>query len=204
MSGLRTPLEDILKVLSAIKVVNADNQNTLLYARLWNNQLRMIENGKSYEWPRPAAFVEVITPVHYEILGLGLRMADLGIKIHLIHDFYNQDDTFDQDLVIFDLRDKILASNINPANPGLSGYCLTSCGPLNCINETQDSDHDNLVHYILDFVCNFIDSKASPFDDNAGNYDDTADPNLDVEVDNDLIPTPEIIPDDYFILPVKN
>jgi hypothetical protein len=30
--------------------------------------------------------------------------------------------------------------------------------------EQQDYDHDNIYHYIISFVCNFIDSKGSPYD----------------------------------------
>jgi hypothetical protein len=73
-----------------------------------------------------------------------------------VHEYLNEDGTFEQDLEIFDLRDKILAL--------LSQYQPTACSPLACISEEQDFDHDNLYHYILSFITNFTDSKASPYD----------------------------------------
>ena len=195
MAGIKQPLIDILTRLSTIQVVNQDDQTVGLYARIWNNQLKELKEGKSYEWPRPAAFVEVVSPAVYEQLGGGFRTSDLGIKIHLIHDFYNLDGTFEQDLTIFDLRDTLLMTNA-----GLSQYCPTACGPLNCVHEEQDYEHDNLYHYICEFVCNFIDSKGSKYDPTEANYFDTADPNLDSTVVLGGIPTPAVDPDPEFII----
>ena len=173
MSGIKAPIIDVLNLLSTITVINTDNQNVNLFARIWNNQLRDIKDGKSYEWPRPAAFVEVISPATFETIGLGFRSADLGIRIHLVHEYFNMDGSMEQDLAIFDLRDKVIAS--------LSQYCPTACGPLNCTNEEQDYDHDNLYHYVCEFVCNFIDSKGSSHDPDLNNFDETANPDLDMQ-----------------------
>jgi hypothetical protein len=190
MSGIKQPIQDILAKLSTIQVANQDHQTVNLYSRVWNNQVANIKDGKSYEWPRPAAFVEVVSPARFEILGMGLRSADLGIRVHLVHDNYNNESAgFDQDLAIFDLRDIILGNFDNPVNPGLSNYCPTACGPLVCVGEDQDYDHDNLYHYILEFVCNFIDSKGSPYDPNTGKYFDTPNPDLEMTVEKDGIPT---------------
>lgn len=201
MSGIKQPISDILSKLSMIQVKNQDNQTVGLFSRIWNNQIRDLREGKDYVWPRPAAFVEIISPVRFEIAGIGFRNADLGFRIHLVHDFYNNDGTYEQDLSIYDLRDKILANFDNPINPGLSGYCPTACGPLNCISEESDSDHDNLVVYVLDFVCNFMDSKASPFDPDAGKYVEEITPGLDLEVVKDGIPAKET--KETYILPTK-
>ena len=182
MSGIKQPITDVLTMLTAIQVNNAEGGTGNLYARIWNNQLRDIENEKGSKipiFPRPAAFLEIVSPAQFETIGIGFRSADLGFKIHLIGEFYNNDGTFEQDLAIFDLRDQILAHYQNPVSPGLSGYCPTCCGPLNCINESQDYDHENLYHYVLDFVCNFTDTKGSAFDDNAGQFYDDANPDMD-------------------------
>jgi len=194
MSGIKAPIIDIINQLSAISVTNQDGQSVGLFARIWNNQLRDIKEGRSYEWPRPAAFVEVISPAAFEIIGLGIRAADLGIRIHLIHDYYNMDGTMEQDLVIFDLRDQLIAA--------MSQYCPTACGPLNCTHEEQDYDHDNLYHYICEFVCNFIDSKGSGYDPAANNFDDTPNPNLDMQPVEGGVPAPTADPDpEYLIIP---
>jgi hypothetical protein len=162
MAGIKQPIQDILARLAAIPVINGDNNQAPLYSNIWNNQvkdMKIKEGAKTYAFPLPAAFLEILTPVKFEAMGLGLRSADLGIRIHLVHEFYNTDGTQELDLTIFDLRDAILATD-----NGLSFYCPSSCGPMVCVSEEQDYDHSNVYHYILDFACNFTDSKGSAFD----------------------------------------
>ena len=171
MAGIKEAIVDILTQLALIPVTNADSQSTTLHARIWNNQVNDIKSGEGYEWPRPAAFVEIISPVSFEIIGVGFRSADIGIKIHLVHDYYNADGTFEQDVKIFDLRDKVIMA--------MSGYCPTACGPLNCISEFQEYNHDNLYHYICEFLCNLTDSKGSIYDPNAGKIIESVNPDLD-------------------------
>lgn len=203
MSGILPVITDILAKLATIQVTNQDNLTVPIYARVWNNQLDNLNGGESYSWPRPAVFVEIISPASFEVIGLGFRSADLGIRIHLIHDYYNSEGTYGQDLTIFELRDKVVsAHNVDAAiQSGLSQYCPTACGPLNCISESQDYDHGNLYHYILDFICNFTDSKGSVYDPADGRFIDTADPDMDLQTDPMVKPA-DIVPEtDYFIIP---
>jgi hypothetical protein len=176
MAGIKEPIKDVLTRLKTITVRSAEGYDVNLFARIWNNQIDRQDDGSGYVFQRPATFVEVLNAVQYEIIGLGFREADICFRVHLIHDYYNGDD-FEQDLVIFDLRDKILLS--------LSQYCPTSCGTLNCVREEQEYDHDNTYHYILDFVCSFVDSKGSDYDTEKGIYIEETntdnDLNLDVE-----------------------
>ena len=199
MAGIVHPLRDILTRLSTIQVQNPDGLMVNLYARVWNNQLRQVEEGKSYAWPTPAVFVEIVTPVTFEQIGLGFRTADLGIKVHIIHEFYNQDGTFEQDLKIFELRDLILSTN-----DGLSQFCPTACGPMNCMHEEQDDNHNNLYHYICEFICNFIDSKGSKYDPDEMNFDDSADSTMDLTVTEGGIPNPIPDPDPEFMIIPQN
>ena len=162
MAGIKAPIQDILTKLATIQVVNSDGNTVELYARIWNNQIETERAGDSYVYPKPAAFVEVVSPVIFEEIGQNLRSADIGISIHLVHEYYNQDGTFEQDLQVFDLRDQIIAA--------LSQFKPTGCGQLVSTGEQQDYDHDNIYHYIISFVCNFIDSKGSPYDLGRGIY----------------------------------
>lgn len=163
MAGIKQPILDILSRLAAISVHSQEGGSTSLYSRVWNNQLDFMKDGSGYVFPRPAAFIEVLT--NFSIIGLGVRSADIGVRVHLVADYYNLDGTLDQDLLIFDLRDTIISPKY-----GLSQYCPTACGPLNCIGEEQDFSHDNVYHYILNFVCNFTDSKGSRYDPDSGFY----------------------------------
>lgn len=155
MAGIKQPILDILTKLSEIP--------DFLFIRIWNNQIQAKRDGRHYDYPTPAAFVEVINDPVYEQLGLGFQSSDVGFRVHIEHTYYDaQDGTFEQDLPVFDLRDKVVAK--------LSLFEPTACGPLTRVSETQDYDHDNIYHYIIDFTCSFIDSKGSPYDTDAGKY----------------------------------
>lgn len=162
MAGIKQPLQDILTVLSGIPVVNNDGNTTTMHARIWNNQIDRELEGDSYVYPKPACFVEVVSPAVFEQLGQGYVTSDLGIVVHLVHEYYNQDGTFDQDLLVFDLRDKIMQY--------LALYKPTGCSQLTYTGEQQDYDHSNIYHYLLSFTCNFIDSNASPYAPGRGVY----------------------------------
>lgn len=162
MAGIKAPLQDILTKLATIQVTNGDGADVDLYARIWNNQIEAERAGNSYVYPKPAAFVEITSPVIFEEIGQNFRSADIGITIHLVHEYYNQDGTFEQDLQVFDLRDQVIAA--------LSQFKPTGCGQMVATGEQQDFDHDNIYHYIISFVCNFIDSKGSPYDLGRGIY----------------------------------
>jgi len=200
MAGIKAPITDILNRLAQVQWKDAEGNISGLYARVWNNQLRDLKDGAVYEWPRPAAFVEIVSPANYEVIGLGFRSADIGVKIHLIHDFYNQDGTFEQDLEIFDLRDTVIAE--------LSQYCPTACGPLNCVSEFQDTEHDNLYHYVCDFVCNFIDSRGSKYDPDFGDLEqyvnDQLEPEINVAVTGSIRPEDLTQEQEFLIIPQTN
>jgi hypothetical protein len=91
--------------------------------------------------------------VQWEALSQGFSTADIGVKFHLVHEYYDdQAGNFEQDLVIFELRDSIIAA--------FNLYMPPGCGSLMKINEVQDFDHDNVYHYIVEFVCSFVDDKG--------------------------------------------
>lgn len=156
MSGLKQPIQDILTKMQTLDVRNGDGNTVKLVARMWNNQLRMDQEGKMQVFAKPAGFLEVVSPATYEIIGQGFRSSDISFRVHLITDNLNTEGYFEQDLTVFDLRDKVIGL--------LSGYKPTGCGELNSISEQQDYDHNNLYHYIIDFVCNFTDTKGSKLD----------------------------------------
>lgn len=168
MAAILQPIQDILTKLATLQVVNGDGKTVDLYARVWNNQLKFEHEGKSYNFPKPAAFLEVINEAKYEELGIGFQSCDVGFRVHIVHEYYNADGTFEQDLTIFALRDSVVAL--------LSLYQPTACGPMVRTHETQEYDHDNVYHYVIDFVTHFIDSKGSKYDPSTGKYIDTTPP----------------------------
>lgn len=162
MAGISSPIKDLLSKLSTLQVTNGDGNSVNLYARIWNNQIKEEDSGKLYIFPKPATFLEIINEAKYEEIGCGFQSCDLGLRIHLVHEFYNNDGTFEQDLSIFDLRDNIVSL--------LSFYTPTACGPMIRTGESQDHTHSNIYHYIIDFITNFTDSKGSVYDPATGRY----------------------------------
>lgn len=153
MPKIKDPLLDILSKLSTLQATNSDQQLANIFSRVWNNQYLNEQEGKTQYYPKPAAFVEIVMPVSFEVLGEGYRSADIAFRIHIVHEFFNADGTFEQDLLIYELRDLIIKA--------LHLYSPSGCGALTAVSEEQDYDHTNVNHYIIDFVCNFIDATGS-------------------------------------------
>lgn len=175
MAGIADPIKSLLAKLQTIPVTNADGNTLQPYVRIWNNQAAYVVEGKMEVFPMPAFFVETVNSPTYEILGQGYRSSDLAFKIHILHEFYDaQDGTFEQDLGVFKLRDNLIGY--------LTGFNLTACGPLEAMNETMDYEHTNIYHYIVDFVCNFTDSKGSKYDADNPNAYITKTPPTDVAI----------------------
>lgn len=169
MAGIRQPIQDILTRLQTLQVVNGDGKTVNMYARVWNNQIKRLADQTGYTFPMPAAFLEVINSPQFAELGLGFQSADIGWRVHIAHEFYDaQDGTMDQDLTIFDLRDKVVGL--------LSLSKPTGCGTMARVAETYDYDHGNVYELIIDFICNFTDSKGSPWDPYPGKFIDSIPP----------------------------
>lgn len=155
MAGIKEPILHVKSLLKSIDVVNFDRKQTKLYSRIWNNQVDDEQGGEIPSYPRPAAFVEVLTPVQYETIGQGMATADLGVRIHLVHDFTDSNDgDFDQDLEVFDIRDSIISA--------LTLQKLPNCGVLTLASESPDYNHAKIYHYILDFITNFTETGGNP------------------------------------------
>lgn len=177
MSGIKQPIQDVLTRLATIQVQNNELVTVPLYTRIFNNQPNRQREGKIQAYQLPAAFVEVIKPEKFNRLLNGVSESDIVFRIHLQHQFTDaQDGTFDQDLLIFDLRDLVIAS--------LSDFRPTACGNLMLLYEGQDYDHDDVYVYLIEFTCSFIDSKGSPYDPGSGKYINSTPPtDLDLTVE---------------------
>ena len=157
MAGIKQPLQDILTQAATLTAKNGDGAIVPVYVRVWNNQIEYLKKSEAIDFPKPAIFVEIVSPVAYQEIGGNVLSADLGFNLHLVCENYdNGNGTFDQDLAVFDLRDAILML--------FSKFQPTECGELVVVNEQQDYDHDNIYHYIISYVCHYLEYKASPYD----------------------------------------
>lgn len=172
MAGIKEPIVDILNALKTIPDFTT--------VRLWNNQTHHL---KEQNFVLPAAFVEVSSPEQLLSIGGGFSAGDVHFKIHVVHEFLDaQDGSMDQDLTIFDLKEKVVAV--------LSQLKPTACGLMQRVSESQSHDHDNVNFYIIEYITHFIDSKASTYDPYPGKYMDFTLPQPpDIEIDITEVPS---------------
>lgn len=153
--GIADAMRSVMELMSTLPVTNGDGDSTTPYVRVWNNQLREARDGKIEGFRYPVLLLEIVNDVRYQVIGQGFRDADVAFRVHIIHEYYNDAEgvTYAQDLKVFEIRDALIAL--------LTYFTPEGSGPLTAVNEGQDYDHDNLYHYIVDFVANFTDSKGS-------------------------------------------
>jgi len=143
MASLRSVIEDLLAKIEA--------DTSITFARVWNNQFALQEDGQIYSFPFPCCFIEIVNPDHNQ-LGLGFTQSDLIIRFHIGQTYYNDPNngTIEQNLTIFDLRDELVSA--------FTYYEPVLCSGLMKVHEEQDFEHTNVYHYILDFKCSFVDT----------------------------------------------
>jgi len=150
MASIKAPILDIIAKIETV----TDFQ----FVRIFNNQFDQIEddNGRgsqTYSFPFPCAFVEVVSPADYSQLALGITASDITFRIHIGQvEYDSMDGKMEQNVSIFDLKDKLVKA--------LTYYEPTACGGLMKIAESQDFQHTNVYHYVVDFICHFIDDTA--------------------------------------------
>jgi hypothetical protein len=127
------------------------------FVRIWNNQLDQLEDGSTYAFPFPNAFVEVLTPANYLPLGGGYSIGEVTVRIHIGQIEYDAGGgLMEQNTSVFLLRNAVIVA--------LNNFQPTGGSSLMKIAELQDFEHNNLYHYQIDFKGNLIDSTASTID----------------------------------------
>ena len=175
MSGIVSPLTDVISKLATLAVVNQDKKTAQLYARVWNNQFQLLQAGQIEAFPLPCAFVEVVAPNKYNQLGGGITESDITFRIHLgMEQLDTGDGTMEQNLKIFALRDSVITL--------LTYFEPTACSPLMHTVDEQDYYHSNMYHYILSFICSYIDK---PGDQTVPQIDYGPPTNLVLDIDYD-------------------
>lgn len=149
MAGIKDSIKDILTRLNTIEEIK--------YVRVWNNHIQRMKDRSMEAFALPAALVEIEIPEQMVSIGLGVVAADLKIRVHVIHEFYDAGDgTMGQNLDIFDLKDLVVKA--------FRGYAPVACSMLQRIGESQNMDHDNVYEYLIEYATHMIDSKGSRYD----------------------------------------
>lgn len=147
MAGIKEAIQSIIARLQTV--------SQLQHVRVWNSQVDYENDGKLYDFPKPAAFVGTRIPNIHQPLGGNYSQSDIVFIIHLIHEQYDAGGgTFEQNYDVFDVRAEILKS--------LTGFQPTQCGSLMKISESQDETHTNIYHYQIEFITGMIDTDGIP------------------------------------------
>ena len=140
--------QTIIDILDKLKEIPE-----LKYVRVFNNQFQYLEDGETYAFPFPCAFLEVL-PQNYTPLLNGFSQSDVDFRIHIGHEQYDSlDGNMEQNLDVFDLRNLVLQK--------LVLFKPSMCSELFVVNEEQDYTHTGVYHYIIDFRGGVIDKTAS-------------------------------------------
>lgn len=123
----------------------------LAFIQMFNNQFELIESQETYSFPFPCCFIEFLADNPVQQLGNGVQIYDpLTVRIHIGHDFYNAiDGTQEQDLEVFDLKQKVFKA-LNKFEPNGATVFIR-------FSETQDTNHTNVYHFIQDYKTNYVD-----------------------------------------------
>ncbi len=125
----------------------------LIHINEWNNQLAQLESGEQMTFPFPAAFVEIISDTPAVQLGQGVQLYDpLTVRVHVLAEKYNEESYLYRNLDVFDTKQDVYLAlqKFEPAN----------ASTFVRISETQDNDHTNIYHYMIDFATNLMDLSA--------------------------------------------
>lgn len=154
--------------------LNITSEKLLKTIRLWNNQIKNEDDAQYADFAKPACFVE-FSNIIVQTLGGGQSQIydNLLIILHLCHEFYDaQDGTFEQDLPVFEIKQRIYAALQRQKN--------TMAVILNRDSEEMDYDHDNIIHYKMNFKANQIDDTVLIPDGYIIKYPDT-NPVIDIQ-----------------------
>lgn len=150
--GLKEAIISCLNQLKTIQYTNGDGNVVDANVMLWNNQIERKIQGQGYVYSTPALFLEVV-PSQGGMIGNGTTAYDLVFNVHIESELYNVEDELDKDIVVFDLRVKVLRK--------MNNFKPSACSPLFLQNETPDYNHTNTTHLILSFASHIVEDTAS-------------------------------------------
>lgn len=122
------------------------------WVAIWNNQIVRMKNLTEYAINNPSAYIEISTPDFHQ-LGEEYQGIDIDMNIHIIsNELDSGDGDIDNQMSIFGLRDAVVrAFSLYEASMG--GFMVKT-------SETQDYNHTNLYHYIIQYKMHYIDDTA--------------------------------------------
>jgi hypothetical protein len=153
--------------------------NLFQLVSMWNDQVAREASGKNYSFAKPACFIE-LRNMGNDLLGSGISMHEPIFRLHIVDRMLDAGDEagLDENLNVIHYRDA--------AKQAIAGFQPPNCSTLFTVNEEQDSQHDSVYHYILDFKCCFIDTKGTGLDPDQTTYIESTPP-TNLELDSGFV-----------------
>lgn len=124
----------------------------ITYVRIFNNQFEnAVNENNTYDFPMPCVFVEFENVNEPKQLGAGFQIYEpLYVKLHLgVNELDSSDGNLDQNLNIFDLKDKLYKA-MQKFEPNKASIFIRS-------SEEQDYDHTNIYVWKQTYRTTYID-----------------------------------------------
>lgn len=120
------------------------------HVRLWNNQVRLSDEGQQIPFQTPAVFIDfpLITWVQK---GKGTQDSRFTVRVHIVFESFHTDEN-EEDLEVFTLRDEVFLA--------LQDFKPTDAGKLMRISEQTDTNHTNLYVWVIDFETQYLETLA--------------------------------------------
>lgn len=157
---MRQLFTELYNRLSPLKDINGNP----VYVRIWNNQLDLVMNGNMEMFNMPAIFTGFSTATINNLMGGdGVQMYDpLILEIHILYWQMNAggdtftDGTFEQNLEVFDFKNRVYAT--------LQAFKTSKGSPLNRTSEELDYSHAGVYHFIQRYATTWVDDNLQVFE----------------------------------------
>lgn len=155
---MKKTILSIIEKLATIEVQNQDRNDVLLCSNIWQGQLDdLIASVDIINLP--ACYVEIVAEQN-QMLGSDFSGKDATVRLHILHENYNNEGGLDANLLVFDLRDKVLGI--------MNKFTPTNASSLVYVSENLDTAPTNIYHYVIDFRTHIIENMNEILDSNYG------------------------------------
>ena len=166
----------LIAQLNGNALLNDASGGAFNYVRMWNSQTLYLEEGKSYDFPMPAIFVEFQDPVPWEEIGNGVKISNpLVIKLHLVmEELDDTGGTMEQNLDVYAIEQAIffafndwmpngltIASDDPLYGKKWAGTYNTPAGIMEKRSDYQDKEHTNVYHYIMEYETTWLNTSRN-------------------------------------------
>ncbi len=124
---------------------------TGVHVRLWNNQVRLSEEGQQIPFTFPAVFIDFPTIV-WQQMGKGVQNTEvMVVRLYVCYESFHTSEN-EEDLEIFTLREDVYMA--------LQDFKPTASSKLQRIAEQTDPNHTNVYVWVMDYQTNLQETEA--------------------------------------------